>query len=181
MAPWFPCFFLEVACIIDVILTDIAKVFPFNQPGICTSQKLKQARSRLRDRDSCDFFYLISCQFELRSYEYMKIIYVNYRGKNYMKVDRHSYRPNFCSCETKAWKKSGLYRISLNFFFRDCKSCIYNCDDLLWYFYSYNNSSYVETTSKNFVKNYQSMSFLGQMSKSNWTSLCEKKNRFSQT
>ena len=72
-------------------------------------------------------------------------------------------------------KKVRLVQDKLDFFFRDCKSCIYNCDDLLWYFYSYNNSSYVETTSKNFVKNYQSMSFLGQMSKSNWTSLCEKK------
>ena len=35
----------------------------------------------------------------------MKIIYVNCGVKNYMKVDHHSYRRNFCSCEKKAWKK----------------------------------------------------------------------------
>ena len=29
----------------------------------------------------------------------MKIIYVNCGVKNYMKVDHHSYRRNFCSCE----------------------------------------------------------------------------------
>ena len=69
----------------------------------------------------CDFFYLISRQFELQSYEYMKIMYVNCRGKNYMKVDRRSYRRHFYSCEKKAWKKSGLYRISLNFFFATAK------------------------------------------------------------
>ena len=70
-----------------------------------------------------------------------------------MKVDHRSYKPES--------------------FFRNCKSCVYNCDNLP----SYSNSSYDETTSNNFVKNYQSMSFLGQMSRSNWTSLCEKKKK----
>ena len=40
----------------------------------------------------------------VRSYEYMKIIYVNCRDKNYVKVDHRSYRRNLCSCEKKAWK-----------------------------------------------------------------------------
>ena len=39
------------------------------------------------------------------SYEYMIVIYVNCGVKNYVKVDHRSYRRNFCSCETKAWKK----------------------------------------------------------------------------
>ena len=57
----------------------------------------------------------------------MKIIHVNC-GWRIMKVDHCSYRRNFCSCEKKAWKKI--------FSFRNCKSCVYDCDDLL----SYNSS-----------------------------------------
>ena len=45
------------------------------------------------------------------SHEYMKIIYENCGVKNYMKEDHRSYWRNFCSCEKKAWKNSGLYRI----------------------------------------------------------------------
>ena len=30
---------------------------------------------------------------------------------NNMKEDHRSYRHNFCSCEKKAWKNSGLYEI----------------------------------------------------------------------
>ena len=45
----------------------------------------------------------------------MKIIYENCRVKNCMK-DHRSYRRNFC-------------RLS----FRNYKSCVYNCDDLLLY------------------------------------------------
>ena len=41
----------------------------------------------------------------------MKIIYENCGVKNYMKEDHRSYWRNFCSCEKKAWKNSGLYRI----------------------------------------------------------------------
>ena len=48
------------------------------------------------------FIYLISRHFELRSYEYMEIIYVNCGVKNYIKVDHRCYRRNFCSCEKKA-------------------------------------------------------------------------------
>ena len=40
----------------------------------------------------------------------MKIIYENSGVKNYME-DHGSYRRNFCSCEKKAWKNSGLYGI----------------------------------------------------------------------
>ena len=45
------------------------------------------------------------------SYEYMKIIYVNCRVKNYMKVDHRSYRRNLCSYEKKAWKKKRKKKI----------------------------------------------------------------------
>ena len=46
------------------------------------------------------------------NYEYMKIIYVNCRVKNYLKEDCRSCIRNLCHCEKKAWKKnSGLYRI----------------------------------------------------------------------
>ena len=38
----------------------------------------------------------------------MKIIYEN---KNCSKEDHRSYRRNFCSCEKKVWKNSGLYGI----------------------------------------------------------------------
>ena len=55
----------------------------------------------------------------------MKIIYVNCGVKNYMKVDHCSYRRNFCSCEKKVWKKI--------LSFCNCKSCVYNCDDLVAY------------------------------------------------
>ena len=41
----------------------------------------------------------------------MKIMYENCAVKNYMKEDHRSYRCNFCSCEKKAWKTSGLYGI----------------------------------------------------------------------
>ena len=41
----------------------------------------------------------------------MKIIYVSCRVKNYIEVDHRSYRCNFCSCEKKAWKHSGLYGV----------------------------------------------------------------------
>ena len=41
----------------------------------------------------------------------MKITYENCRVKNYTKEDHRSYRRNFCSCEKKAWKNSGLYGI----------------------------------------------------------------------
>ena len=41
----------------------------------------------------------------------MKIMYENCGVKNYMKEDHRSYRCNFCSCEKKAWKTSGLYGI----------------------------------------------------------------------
>ena len=64
----------------------------------------------------------------LWSYEYMKIIYVNCGVKNYMKGDHRSCRRNFCSCEEKAWFFSRLS-------FRNCKSCVHNCDDLLSYNY----------------------------------------------
>ena len=49
---------------------------------------------------------------------YMKIIYVNCGVTNYMKVDHHSYRRNFCSCEKKAWKKSCLHGIQTLFVFK---------------------------------------------------------------
>ena len=42
------------------------------------------------------------------SYDYMKIIYVNYGVKPYMKEDHNSYKHNFCSCKKKAWKKFRL-------------------------------------------------------------------------
>ena len=42
----------------------------------------------------------------------MKIIYVNCRVKNYMKVDHCSYRHNFCSCERKPEKRFRLVRDS---------------------------------------------------------------------
>ena len=35
----------------------------------------------------------------------MKIIYVNFGMKNYLKEDHDSYIRNLCSCEKKAWKK----------------------------------------------------------------------------
>ena len=41
----------------------------------------------------------------------MKIMYENCGVKNYMKEDHRSYRCNFCSCEKKAWKTSGVYGI----------------------------------------------------------------------
>ena len=44
----------------------------------------------------------------------MKIIYENYKVKNYVKEDHRSYRRNFCNWEKKAF-------------------CVYNCDDLLSY------------------------------------------------
>ena len=126
----------------------------------------------------------------------MKIIYVSCGVNNYyMIVDHWSYRPNFCSCEKKAWKKKKIrivrdsnpwplrYRCSaltnwannptgsrsLNLFvinqwknvapvsqrsriripympefffglsFRNCKSCVFNCDGLL----SYNNYGHI--------------------------------------
>ena len=53
--------------------------------------------------------------------------YENCGVKIYAKEDQRSYRRNFCSCEKKAWKKK--FRLS----FRFCKSCVYNCDDLLSY------------------------------------------------
>ena len=63
-----------------------------------------------------------------RSYEYVKIIYVNCGVKNYMKVDHCSHRCNFCSC-----KKKGFFsRLS----FCNCKSCVYNCNDLLSLFFT---------------------------------------------
>ena len=33
------------------------------------------------------------------------------QSPNYMKEDHHSNGRNFCSCEKKAWKNSGLYEI----------------------------------------------------------------------
>ena len=36
------------------------------------------------------------------SYEYMKIIYVNYGVKNYVREDHRSYLRNFCGCEKKS-------------------------------------------------------------------------------
>ena len=39
----------------------------------------------------------------------MKIIYEYCEVKNYMKEDHRSYRRNFCSCQKKAWKNSGLH------------------------------------------------------------------------
>ena len=75
-----------------------------------------------------------------------KIIYVNCWVENYMKEDHHSYIRNFWSCEKKAWKKFRLVRctgiaevkgsnpvqawIFFRLSFRNCKSCVYNCDDL---------------------------------------------------
>ena len=56
----------------------------------------------------------------LLSYEYMKIIYVNCGVKNLMKDDHRSYIRNLCSCENDFF-----FRLS----FRNCKSCVYNCDD----------------------------------------------------
>ena len=41
----------------------------------------------------------------------MKIICENCGVNNYMKEDHYSYKRNFCSCEKKAWKNSGLYGI----------------------------------------------------------------------
>ena len=38
----------------------------------------------------------------------MKIIYMNYEVKNYLKEDHRSYIRNLCSCEKKAWKKFRL-------------------------------------------------------------------------
>ena len=51
----------------------------------------------------------------------MKIIYVNCGAKNLMKEDHRSYIRNLCSCENDAF----FFRLS----FRNCKSCVYNCDD----------------------------------------------------
>ena len=55
----------------------------------------------------------------------MKIIYENCGVKNYMEQDHRSYRRNFCSCEEKA--RNEFVRFS----FRNYKSSVYNCDDLL--------------------------------------------------
>ena len=82
-----------------------------------------------------------------------------------MKEDHRSYRHNFCSCKKKAWEKiqactgfkpltfatlvqhstiertldlcnTGVAFFFFRLSFRNCKSCVYNCDDLL----SYNSS-----------------------------------------
>ena len=44
-------------------------------------------------------------KFHFWNYEYMKIIYVNCRVKNYLKEDHRSCIRNLCICEKKAWKK----------------------------------------------------------------------------
>ena len=41
----------------------------------------------------------------------MKIIYMNYEVKNYLKEDHRSYIRNLCSCEKKAQKNSSFYGI----------------------------------------------------------------------
>ena len=56
----------------------------------------------------------------------MKIIYVNCGVKIYLKEDHRSdiYIHNLCSCEKKAWKKSGLYGIrALDFY--DTSAALY--------------------------------------------------------
>ena len=40
----------------------------------------------------------------------MKIIYEN---KNCIREDHRSYGRNFCSCQKKVWKNSGLYGIRI--------------------------------------------------------------------
>ena len=58
-----------------------------------------------------------------------KSLYKNCRVHNNVKEDHRSYRCNFCSCGKKAWKQFRLvWEFSLSFC--NCKSCIYNCDDL---------------------------------------------------
>ena len=50
-------------------------------------------------------------QFRFWSYKYMEILYENCGVKNYMREEHRSYIRNFCSCEKKALKNSGLYGI----------------------------------------------------------------------
>ena len=52
----------------------------------------------------------------------MKIIYENCGVKNFLKEDHRSYRRNFFPYQLEIF-----FRLSL----RDCKSCVYNCNDLL--------------------------------------------------
>ena len=60
----------------------------------------------------------------------MKVIYMNCGLRNYMKFDYRRYHRSY---QTQLWTQ--LFR-SLKFFrlsFRNCKSCVYNCDDPLSY------------------------------------------------
>ena len=62
----------------------------------------------------------------------MKVISVNCGVKNYMKIADYrsyhrSYRRSYRRNVRIPYKPKSFFRLS----FRNCKSCVYNCDDLL--------------------------------------------------
>ena len=109
----------------------------------------------------------------------MKIIYVNCGVKNYLKEDHRSYIRNLCSCEKKAITEvKGSNPVQAWIFFRlsfrNCISCVYNCNDL-----PSNNSSlrrshigfsYVHNFSIEQIK-YSLLNCLVRWSKQVWYSL----------
>ena len=93
---------------------------PMSNTSVLSSFSL--SRVCVNELQSIDIYFHYN--LFLWSYEYMKN-HGELRLKNYMKVDHRNYRCNFCSGEKKAVKK---FRLS----FRNCKSCVYNCNDYLF-------------------------------------------------
>ena len=73
--------------------------------GLLLIRKQKRSYYKLSQQASCEHVIELVRYKPVKgwwwSYEYMKIIYMNYGVKNYMKDDHRSYRRNFCSCEKK--------------------------------------------------------------------------------
>jgi len=122
--------------------------------GLLLIRKQKRFYYKLSQQASCEHVVELVRYKPVKgwwwSYEYMKIIYMNYGVKNYMKDDHRSYRRNFCSFEKKyvfinLKKDSTLYW--------SCRISIEPVVKLMWQIQIYAVTPYIKRRMVQFVSN----------------------------